>query len=320
MRRLSFLFAICMIINFCACSSSSDETQNISISIDPRTGTNTAWYEFISGQSSSGIDLMCYNTVHTNSDSSDSLLVFTGVKNNKLWVEGYHANAKDWLAKDVVITEGKLPWQVTKVFSWVDNEDVDREIRYRNNQGDIITDSLQYTIPITVFGLENNKVIYYFKKYGTTGKYGIKFTSTGKAVESINGCYWWTNNYLFTSSIVTTTMQEKYECYSFDGKFQFSTFKNPYSYIGISNKYGLFRYSPQKVNMIDDTIVWSITEEQICQKLGLVLGEKDELVVSYDSKESETVYVYNVKVQWDDLYKGDENYKIRVNVDTGELL
>lgn len=192
-----------MIINFCACSSSSDETQNISISIDPRTGTNTAWYEFISGQSSSGIDLMCYNTVHTNSDSSDSLLVFTGVKNNKLWVEGYHANAKDWLAKDVVITEGKLPWQVTKVFSWVDNEDVDREIRYRNNQGDIITDSLQYTIPITVFGLENNKVIYYFKKYGTTGKYGIKFTSTGKAVESINGCYWWTNNYLFTLNSAT---------------------------------------------------------------------------------------------------------------------
>ena len=340
MRRLSFLFAICMIINFCACSSSSDEDMYYLNCAG--SGNDPSTYELISGVSSSDIKLLCYNKVYTNSDSSDSLLVFTGVKNNKLWVEGYHSDTKNWLSSTTEIRGRKLPWNVNKTFSWVDNQDIDREIRYRSYDGNIKVDSLIKIIPSGIFCSKNEMAISYAKDYGYSNNviFGIKFLGSGKTIESkltgkcditnsptysfrVGYCYWWGNDYILISLYNFNTngkTERTSDCYTVDGQYQFSCTTYPGNLIGISRECGLDKSWPMKVNIVDGTTIWSITEEQICQKLGLILGEKDKLVVSYDSKESETVYVYNVKVQWDDLYKGDENYKIRVNVDTGELL
>ena len=320
-----------MITSFCACSSSSDETQvNQFVSIHPRDGLDTRWYEIISGQSSSEIELMCYNTVYTNSDSSDSLLVFTGVKNNKLWMEGYHADAKDWLANDIDITERKLPWQVTKVFSWVDSENINRKIIYQD--GEKKEDSLKFIIPIMAFGTGDNIAIYYYKNYyGGPVQKGVKFIRNGKTIETsideqgygqwieVIGCYWWKDNTIYIN--LGRRNEYKYDCYSLDGQYQYTFKKIPQVFLSQEYGLGVDEYdNPYKFNWIDGTTIWSISKYDIIKKLGLDLGKNDRYEISYNSKESETVYIFNVNVQWAELYKKDENYKIRINVDTGELL
>lgn len=335
-----------MIVSFCGCSSSSDDEVTHYYNFYGSGNNDPFIYELISGVSSSDIKLLYYNKVYTNSDYSDSMLVFIGVKNNKLWVEGYHADNKDWLSTPIAINKGGLPWNVSQSFSWEDSEDIGREIRYRV-RGEIVTDTLQTIRPLGVFGSGENMALHYIKEYDTNNDFvkcylqGVKFFNSKKTLESkiisdrilseyeiiispyIKNCLSWTDNYIITSFSEDNTpynYKEKNDCYSLDGQYQFSCAFSPYGYIGISREYGISKQWPEKVNIVDGTTVWSITEEQVIQKLGLTLGEKDNVVISYDSKESGTVYVYNVKIQWEDLYKGDEIYKIKVNIDTGELL
>ncbi len=283
-------------------------------------------YQIVSKQSAEDIGMLYSQPVYLDnefhSEREDSMLVFIGLKNGHLWLEGYKSNRKDWLNSSFTSDEIKT-MTYTKAVSWTDNVVFDKEWRYKDYDGNLHVGTVTSFSGISLLINNSNPVVEYnvvAKENGKDRTFGMRcvtFGLSGKTIKNLSGydtkLIKWYGDYLFIGA----------DCYSMDGEYQYTSFNGDLisCYIGVSRECGirkdalikldLSQYGPEK---------WYIDNSQIVQKLNLKLGEKDYLRVNFKSKESENVYVYEVKVIYEDLNKDTETYEVRVDIDNGTLL
>ncbi len=326
MKYFKLLCCSSLLLILASCSSSDNPPIYSVAECFDWTNSERA-YELITGQPST-IEKIRTNIVCINRDTSDSLLVFSGLKDGKLWIEGYHYDQKCWTGINYLI-DGKLPYNFTKVISLIDKENYQKEIRYRQGE-EIIIDTLSYFYITELFISGNKSVCRYrswynptqYNTYHENGHYieYIKFFPSGITVEveRFSEMSLWTPDYIIVNRL--SDHNSYYDCYSMDGQYQYSAKLYPFNYIGVSKECGISTFLPSKYNIATGNCEWNITEQQIIDKLGLSLSDNDKISVSYSSKQSESIWIYKVKVLYEDLYKGDDTYEIRVDINQGKLI
>lgn len=309
-----------------SCSSSGDQSSNGNEIVD-RYGSILRYepseaYQIVSKQSAADIEMLYFQPVYLDNEfheHEDIMLVFIGLKNGHLWFEGYKSNRKDWL-EDFSSSELKA-MSYTKTVSWTDNVVFDKEWRYKDNDGNLHVGTVTSFSNISLLINNSIPVIGYSvvaeenKEDGTFNRAGVTFGLSGKMIKNLPeynaNLIKWYGDYLFVGA----------DCYSMDGEFQYTCKKTSVSdYIGVSRECGIGKHTIEKIDFSEKSTKWYIDNSQIVQKLNLKLGEKDYLRVNFKSKESENVYVYEVKVIYEDLNKDTETYEVRVDIDNGTLL
>ncbi len=320
-----------LILVSCSSSIPTDESRTNSNMLVGSSEYALSLYEFIAGKDNTSIEKMTVNKVYINDEHSDSLLFFCGLKNDKLWLEGYHADYKDWVSDIYKIMNGEQTCNITKFFSWTDKEVISKEMKefpYRYGT-EIIIDTLSYVYPFKFFVSSNNNVCAFRLNYKDGHCVNlIKFVPSDLIVpedvtkDFIEYIYKWGTNYIVAKR--WHYQDESYiDCYSMDGQHQYSVNRVHFSlpnFIGISRECGISKSLPSKCNLLTDSIEWEITEQQIVDKLGLMLSGKDKIDVAFSSKQSDSIWIYKVKVLYEDLYKGDDTFEIKVDVEQGRLI
>ena len=322
MKYFKLLCCSSLLLILASCSSSDNPPIYSVAECFDWTNSERA-YELITGKPST-IEKIRTNIVCINRDTSDSLLVFSGLKDGKLWIEGYHSDQKGWTGINYLI-DGKLPYNFTKVISLIDKENFQKEFRYRK-WGEIYIDTLSqiYINRLLISG--NKSICHYYSQYGGNDSGWhigyIKFFPSGITLENIKSMNQWTPDYIIVERLSDYVVSPEIynECYSMDGQYQFSAKLNPFNYIAVSKECGISTFLPSKDNIVTGNCEWNITEQQIIDKLGLSLSDNDKISVSYSSKQSESIWIYKVKVLYEDLYKGDDTYEIRVDINQGKLI
>lgn len=310
-----------------SCSSSEDHPSNVIVSYSSILSCKPSEvYQILSKQSAADIEMLYFQPVYLDNEfheHEDSMLVFMGLKNGHLWLEGYKSNRKDWLDSPITSDEIKA-MSYTKTVSWTDNAVFDKEWRYKDNDGNLHVGTVTSFSGIISFLINNSiPVIGYSvvaeenKEDGTFNRAGVTFGLSGKMIKNLllNDVKLnkWYGDYLLVGA----------DCYSMDGEFQYTCKKTSMDvsdYIGVSRECGIGKHTIEKIDFSEKSTKWYIDDSQIVQKLNLKLGEKDYLRVNFKSKESENIYVYEVKVIYEDLNKDTETYEVRVDIDNGTLL
>ncbi len=326
MEKVKWLFMLLIASIMISCNSSDDQSSNMIASYSSILSCEPSEvYQILSKQSAADIEMLYFQKVYLDNEfheHEDSMLVFMGLKNGHLWLEGYKSNRKDWLDSPVTSDEIKT-MTYTKAVSWTDNAVFDKEWRYKDYDGNLhvgtvtsfsdISLLINNSIPVieyNVFAKEN-------EKDRTFDMRCVTFGLSGKTIKNLSeydtNLIKWYGDYLFIGD----------DCYSMDGEYQYTSFSgNIVSYyVGVSRECGIRKNDLMKVDLSQyGPTKWYIDNSQIAQKLNLKLGEKDYLRVNLKSKESENVYVYEVKVIYEDLNKDTETYEVRVDIDNGTLL
>lgn len=335
----------CVLFPILASCGSSDPTDDsgslnhVSVALNPFNDAEKV-YKKITGQTNLSIEKMAYFEVSINDDHSDSLLVFGGLKDDKLWLEGYHGDYKDWIGDlDQIVYRDKT-CNVTKRISWIDSEVIPngiKEFRYREGT-DIAIDTLSHVLPMRLFVSGNDSICIYSLFYANNDGikrsfYLVKFIPSCKNLpeviqeDLIQSVYKWSTNYIIIGWYKYAESTRVEECYSMDGQLQYTVNfpKNGNGQgisncIGISRECGISKTLPAKYNLQAGCVEWEITEQQIAEKLGLALSGKDKIEATFSSKQSDSIWIYTVKVLYEDLYRGDDTYEIKVDINQGKLI
>ena len=163
--------------------------------------------------------------------------------------------------------------------------------------------------------------------------------SSGKKILPIQNSYvdffkQWTNDYVYIKKrdLLQYSMPTN-EFYSKEGNLEYTydaigeNNYDPELFEGVSRECGVgtdnsssIKFNLLKFDFEKKQIIWIISYEQMQNKIGIEIGAKDHLMISLDSKLSDEIWMYKIKIKYDDLTKNDATYNLKVNIKKGELM
>lgn len=342
---LSFLCLVCLFsccLCFSSCSSSdNDDDSNL-------TGFEEAW-EKVTGLSSSGLGeiklLSCDKVEYLPYEDKDysvinkSAFVFSGIKNNKLWLSVYEPNVFDANNRlDINAKDG-----FRKVLEWSDSKEFDfnkRLDKYTTiSVNNIICQSLVlkkdgFAVTIKYEGKKINSPNDEYSNVTFT-----KFVKNGVVKDSLDlalqDLYPWSGD-----SFVNRSESGMGEIINIDGS-------TPHIYFNIWVRYweavamyevvwreGLgrtkLRFEVKNLSLNKDSEkcyiingiqndIWIINDKDVAKKLNVKLGDKDRIEYQLLKKVDEHTWKYKAHVVYEDWDTPDADYEILVDIDKGEL-
>ena len=334
-----------------SCSSSSNDNDS------HLTGFEDTW-EKVTGLPSSDlgkIELINCSQVEylpyenkNYSITKKSAYVFSGIKNNKLWISVYEPNVldKDKEGMDLSVYD-KVGY--SKVYEWSDSENFNFNKRIdkyttitinRINCSALVLKKNGFALTMAYEGYKNNKPDSQISSGDDYCSVKLtKFVKNGVVKDSLNfileDVYQWYCDYFVNQSRMGNG-----EIINIDGSAPHIYFGNWWkgveavamdetvNYFSLTRNKLLIQpvnYSWEDENsmkiyrIIFYSLIWKIKDEDVAKKLNIKLGEKDKISYELLKKVDEHTWKYKAHVVYDDWDTPDADYEILVDIDKGEL-